>query len=306
MATTTSTLAKRSVTTQPTTAAHENVAATFNALLSKEGYQKRFDELLGKRAPQFVGSLVTMINDSADMKEVYKDNPTSIIKAALRAAAYDLPIDPALGQAYIVPFRNKGKMEATFIIGYKGLYQLAVRTGVYKKINVVDVREGELIHWDRLTEDIEIDWIDDEEERQKQPIIGYCAYFELTNGMKKTLYWSTKKINAHEVKFRKGKGQYQGKGWRENWEAMASKTVLRALLGKWGLLSINYQTADDQTLKIAADLATGQIDDTQNIIDTQAEQIPDNVDPQTGEVLKDTRTEQEQKDDDVLMNSLDV
>ena len=185
------------------------------------------------------------------------------------------------------------------------MYQLAVRTGVYKKINVVDVRDGELIRWDRLTEDIEISWIDDEEERQKLPIIGYCAYFELTNGMKKTLYWSTKKINAHEIKFRKGKGQYQSKGWRENWEAMAAKTVLRALLGKWGLLSINYQTADDQTLKIAADLATGQIDDTQNIIDTQAEQIPDNVDPQTGEVL-DNRTAQEQKDDEVLMNSLDV
>lgn len=303
MATTTSTLAKRSVTTQPTTAAHENVAATFNALLSKEGYQKRFDELLGKRAPQFVGSLVTMINDSADMEEVYKDNPTSIIKAALRAAAYDLPIDPALGQAYIVPFRNKGKMEATFIIGYKGLYQLAVRTGVYKKINVVDVREGELIKYDRLTEEIELQWYTDEEEREKAPIEGFCAYFELTNGMRKLLYWSKKKINAHEEKFRKGK--FQSKGWRENWEAMAAKTVLRALLSKWGLLSINYQTADDRMLKIAEDLATGQIDDTPKLIDTQAEQIPDNIDPQTGEVL-DSRTAQEQKDDEVLMNSLDV
>lgn len=285
MATTTSTLAKRSATIQPTVDAHATVVASFNALMSKEGYQKRFNELLGKRSPQFIGSLVTMINDDPNMLEVFRDNPNSIIKAALKAASYDLPIDPALGQAYIVPFRNKGKMEATFIIGYKGLYQLAVRTGVYKKINVVDVRDGELIRWDRLTEDIEISWIDDEEERQKLPIIGYCAYFELTNGMKKTLYWSTKKINAHEIKFRKGKGQHQSKGWRENWESMAAKTVLRALLGKWGLLSINYQTADNQTLKIAADLATGQIDDTQNIIDTQAEQVPDNVDPQTGEIV---------------------
>lgn len=304
MATTTSTLAKRSATTQPTTAAHENVAATFNALLSKEGYQKRFNALLGKRSPQFIGSLVTMINDDQNMLEVYRDNPNSIIKAALRAAAYDLPIDPALGQAYIVPFRNKGKMEATFIIGYKGLYQLAVRTGVYKKINVVDVREGELIKYDRLTEEIELQWYTDEEEREKAPIEGFCAYFELTNGMRKLLYWSKKKINAHEEKFRKGK--FQSKGWRENWEAMAAKTVLRALLSKWGLLSINYQTADDRMLKIAEDLATGQIDDTPKLIDTQAEQVPDNVDPQTGEVLKDTRTKQEQKDDEVLMNSLDV
>lgn len=303
MATTTSTLAKRSATIQPTVDAHATVVASFNALMSKEGYQKRFNELLGKRSPQFIGSLVTMINDDSNMLEVFRDNPNSIIKAALKAASYDLPIDPALGQAYIVPFRNKGKMEATFIIGYKGLYQLAVRTGVYKKINVVDVRQGELIKYDRLTEEVELQWYADEEEREKVPIEGFCAYFELTNGMRKLLYWSKKKINAHEEKFRKGK--FQSKGWRENWEAMAAKTVLRALLSKWGLLSINYQTADDRMLKIAEDLATGQIDGIQKLIDSPAEQIPDNVDPQTGEVL-DNRTAQEQKDDEVLMNSLDV
>lgn len=302
MATTKSTLVKRSATIQPTASAHENVAATFNALLSREGYQKRIDELLGKRAPQFVGSLVTMINDDPNMMEVYRDNPNSIIKSALRAASYDLPIDPALGQAYIVPFRNKGKMEATFIIGYKGLYQLAVRTGVYKKINVVDVRDGELLNYDRLTEEAEFRWMDDEEERQKTPIAGYCAYFELTNGMRKCIYRTTQQINYHEKKFRKG--NYQSKGWRDNWEAMASKTVLRELLGKWGLLSINYQTADPATLKIASDLATGQIDDEQHVIDLQAEQVPDNVDPATGEVRG--RSAQEKADDAVLDASLDL
>lgn len=241
-----------------------------------------------------------MINDDPYMMEVFRDNPISIIKAGLRAAAYDLPIDPALGQAYIVPFRNKGKMEATFIIGYKGLYQLAVRTGVYKKINVVDVRDGELLNYDRLTEEAEFRWMDDEEERQKTPIAGYCAYFELTNGMRKCIYRTTQQINCHEKKFRKG--NYQSKGWRDNWEAMASKTVLRELLGKWGLLSINYQTADPATLKIASDLATGQIDDEQHVIDLQAEQVPDNVDPATGEV----RSEQEKSDDAILDASLDL
>ena len=295
-------LAKRNAG-QPVEKAHENVAALFNALISKEGFQKRFDELLGARAPQFISSMVTMINDDPYMMEVFRDNPISIIKAGLRAAAYDLPIDPALGQAYIVPFRNKGKMEATFIIGYKGLYQLAVRTGVYKKINVVDVRDGELLSYDRLTEDAEFRWIDDEEERQKMPIAGYCAYFELTNGMRKCIYRTTQQINCHEKKFRKG--NYQSKGWRDNWEAMASKTVLRELLGKWGLLSINYQTADPSTLKIASDLATGQIDDEQHVIDLQAEQVPDNVDPSTGEV-RDTRSDQEKADDAVLDASLDL
>lgn len=295
-------LAKRNAG-QPVEKAHENVAALFNALISKEGFQKRFDELLGARAPQFISSMVTMINDDPYMMEVFRDNPISIIKAGLRAAAYDLPIDPALGQAYIVPFRNKGKMEATFIIGYKGLYQLAVRTGVYKKINVVDVRDGELLSYDRLTEDAEFRWIDDEEERQKMPIAGYCAYFELTNGMRKCIYRTTQQINCHEKKFRKG--NYQSKGWRDNWEAMASKTVLRELLGKWGLLSINYQTADPATLTIASDLATGQIDDEQHVIDLQAEQVPDNVGPATGEV-RDTRSDQEKADDAVLDASLDM
>lgn len=297
-------LAKRNAG-QPVEKAHENVAALFNALISKEGYQKRFNELLGHRAPQFIASLVTMINDEPSMMEVFHDNPISIIKAALRAAAYDLPIDPALGQAYIVPFRNKGKMEATFIIGYKGLYQLAVRTGVYKKINVVDVREGEMHSWNRLTEEAQFEWVEDEEERNKLPISGYCAYFELTNGMRKVLYWSTQQINYHERKFRKGHGDYPSKGWRDNWEAMASKTVLRALLSKWGLLSINYQTADPATLKIASDLATGQIDDEQHVIDLQAEQVPDNVDPATGEVKTD-KTTQEQQDDAILEASLDM
>lgn len=295
-------LAKRNAG-QPLEKAHENVATLFNALISKEGFQKRFDELLGARAPQFISSMVTMINDDPYMMEVFRDNPISIIKAGLRAAAYDLPIDPALGQAYIVPFRNKGKMEATFIIGYKGLYQLAVRTGVYKKINVVDVRDGELLNYDRLTEEAEFRWMDDEEERQKTPIAGYCAYFELTNGMRKCIYRTTQQINCHEKKFRKG--NYQSKGWRDNWEAMASKTVLRELLGKWGLLSINYQTADPATLKIASDLATGQIDDEQHVIDLQAEQVPDNVDPATGEVKTD-KAAQEKQDDAILEASIDM
>lgn len=295
-------LAKRNAG-QPLEKAHENVATLFNALISKEGFQKRFDELLGARAPQFISSMVTMINDDPYMMEVFRDNPISIIKAGLRAAAYDLPIDPALGQAYIVPFRNKGKMEATFIIGYKGLYQLAVRTGVYKKINVVDVRQGELISYDRLTEEAELKWYINDEERQKVPIAGYLAYFELKNGMRKVIWRTTEEINYHERKFRKGASP--SKGWRDNWEAMASKTVLRELLGKWGLLSINYQTADPATLKIASDLATGQIDDEQHVIDLQAEQVPDNVDPATGEVKTD-KTNQEKKDDAILEASLDM
>lgn len=264
----------------------QNVATLFNSMLSREGYQKRFNELLGKRAPQFIGSLVSMINDEPRMIQAFYDSPNSIIKAALRAASYDLPIDPTLGQAYVVPFKNKGKMEAVFILGYKGMYQLAVRTGVYKRINVVDVHEGELVKWDRLTEEAEFKFVDDDEEREKLPIIGYCGYFELTNGMKKTIYMTKEQIENHEKKFRKG--DYMGKGWKEDWESMAAKTVLRRLLGKWGLLSVNYQNADEGTVRAAEAIASGKLDDADNPVyvnTIDAEAVPQNVDPETGEVI---------------------
>lgn len=266
--------------------ASQNVATLFNSMLSREGYQKRFNKLLGKRAPQFIGSLVSMINDEPRMIQAFYDSPNSIIKAALRAASYDLPIDPTLGQAYVVPFKNKGKMEAVFILGYKGMYQLAVRTGVYKRINVVDVHEGELVKWDRLTEEAEFKFVDDDEEREKLPIIGYCGYFELTNGMKKTIYMTREQIENHEKKFRKG--DYMGKGWKEDWESMAAKTVLRRLLGKWGLLSVNYQNADEGTVRAAEAIASGKLDDADNPVyvnTIDAEAVPQNVDPETGEVI---------------------
>lgn len=266
--------------------ASQNVATLFNSMLSREGYQKRFNELLGKRAPQFIGSLVSMINDEPRMIQAFYDSPNSIIKAALRAASYDLPIDPTLGQAYVVPFKNKGKMEAVFILGYKGMYQLAVRTGVYKRINVVDVHEGELVKWDRLTEEAEFKFVDDDEEREKLPIIGYCGYFELTNGMKKTIYMTKEQIENHEKKFRKG--DYMGKVWKEDWESMAAKTVLRRLLGKWGLLSVNYQNADEGTVRAAEAIASGKLDDADNPVyvnTIDAEAVPQNVDPETGEVI---------------------
>lgn len=296
--------------------AKENIAAGFNALLSKTGYQKRFEELLGDRAPQFIGSLVTMISDDKNMLQVYHDSPISIIKAALRAATYDLPIDPALGQAYVIPFKNnkKGIMEAVFILGYKGLYQLAVRTGAYRNINVVDVREGELVSWDRLTEQAEFNWMIDEDERQKTPVIGYIGRFELTNGFTKTVYMTKAQIDAHEKKFRKG--AYMGKGWRDDWDAMASKTVLRKLLSKWGLLSISYQIQPNPAVvKFATDLASGQVDDTNMIIEAEAhrvEDVPAGVDPETGEVevkkaaAAAAKVAQDAADDQILEDSLNV
>lgn len=254
---------QRTAAPAPATA---SVGVMLNSLLDREGYRKRFDELLGKRAPQFVSSIVSMVNGDKNLQKAFMNAPITVIQSALKAATFDLPIDPTLGYAYIVPFNNRKDdgsyvMEASFVIGYRGLLQLAMRTGAYEKINVVDVREGELVSYNRLTEDVDLEFVEDEDERDALPIIGWCGYYRLTNGMEKTIYMSRKQIVRHEEKNRKGK--YMGKGWRTDFDAMAAKTVLRRLIGKWGILSIDYQMkADASTMAAAEALATGKVDDT--------------------------------------------
>jgi len=249
----------------PEARANQSINTMLNSLLDGEKMRKRFDELLGKRTPQFLSSLVSMINDNKDLQEAFYQSPMSVIKSALQAATYDLPIDPSLGYAYIVPFNNSYKddrgmwqkrKQATFVIGYKGMTQLCLRTGAYSRIpDAVDVREGELISYDRLTGDAEFKWIEDEDEREKLPIVGYAGYFRLVNGAEKTIYMTVSQIRKHEEKNRKGSSM--GKGWREDFDAMARKTVIRRLCSKYALMSIEYQsTASRDAMNLATALAT--------------------------------------------------
>lgn len=268
-------------------AAAPNVTALVNTFLDRDGLRKRFDELLGKRSPQFISSIVSMVNADKNMQQAFYEAPMTVIQSALKAATFDLPIDQNLGYAYIVPFKNYKKdlnkkvTEATFILGWKGMHQLALRTGAYKTINVVDIREGELKKYNRLTEEVDIDFIEDETEREKMPVIGYVGYYRLVNGAEKTIYMSVKAIENHEKKFRKG--EYMGKGWRDDWDAMARKTVYRILIGKWGVMSIDYQTADEgkQLADVMAEDARAE-----GVIDAEYVDIP--VDETTGEVVEST------------------
>ena len=245
----------------------QSLNALVNAVLNKDGFRRRFDELLGRRTPQFMASIISLVNAEEKLQEAFFQSPVSVIQAALKAATYDLPIDPALGFAYIVQFKNKGKPTAQFVMGYKGMQQLALRTGAYKTLNVTDVREGELRSYNRLTEDIELSFIENEDERENTKIIGYAGYFKLINGTEKTIYMSMAQIDTHERKHRKG--DYMGKGWKDDYHAMAAKTVMRRLIGKWGLMSIDYQQADSRTIAAAEAIATGQFDDEDSqVIDT--------------------------------------
>lgn len=263
----------------------KSVNQMMNAMLDGEGMRKRFNDLLGQRTPQFISSIVSLVNADANMKRAFLEAPMTVIQSALKAASFDLPVDQNLGYAYIVPFNNykdgQKQMEATFILGWKGMHQLAIRTGAYKTINVVDIREGELKSYNRLTEEIEIAFIDDEDERESKEIIGYVGYYKLVNGAEKTIYMSVKQIENHEKRFRKG--QYQSKGWKENFDAMARKTVYRRLIGKWGVMSIEYQNSKDG-YNLAEQMKEEYIDNgsTEEPFVVEVE-----VDETTGEVIND-------------------
>lgn len=267
---------------KPEAKAQQSVNTMLNGILDGEKMRRRFDELLGKRTPQFLSSLVSMINDNPDLQAAFYSNAMSVIKSALQAASYDLPIDPSLGYAYIVPYKNKGKPTATFIIGYKGMVQLCLRTGAYKCVpDAVDVREGELVSYNRLTGEAVFNWIEDEDERENLPIVGYAGYFQLKNGAEKTIFMTVKQIEKHEQKNRKG--EYKGKGWRENFDAMARKTVIRRLCSKYALMSIEYQ---DGTSKDTMNLATAlaQQDYPENALPDDLVDYSEAVDAETGEV----------------------
>ena len=268
----------------------QSVNQIMSAILDGQNMRKRFDELLGKRSPQFISSIVSLVNADTNMQKAFYEAPMTVVQSALKAATFDLPIDQNLGYAYIVPFNNSKKnedgsltkrTEASFILGWKGMHQLALRTGAYKTINVMDIREGELKKYNRLTEEVDIQFEEDEDKRETLPVIGYVGYYKLVNGAEKTIYMTVKQIENHEKKFRKG--QYQGKGWRDDWDAMARKTVYRRLIGKWGVMSIDYQSHGESVANLMQEefgLNNPQEMNDGQIIEVNS--VP--VDEETGEV----------------------
>jgi recombination protein RecT len=224
---------------------------TLKGLLASPTLKKRFEEILDKRAPQFMTSIVNLYSSDPVLQ---KCEPMSVISAAMVAATLDLPVDKNLGYAWIVPYGNK----AQFQLGYRGYVQLALQTGQYKSINVIEVYEGELKKWNHLTEKLEIDF----GARVSDAVIGYAAYFELVNGFKKTVYWTKDQVEKHRQKYSKS-----GHIWKENYDAMAMKTVLRNMLAKWGILSIEMQNAfneDEKEVREVKDI-TNEVQETEYI-----------------------------------------
>ena len=258
---------KNSLTTTNQSKSRMGIAA----YMSNEAVQAQINNIV-KDSKTFITSVVSAVQTNPALQECTKQ---SILSAALLGESLNLSPSPQLGQYYMVPFKNKHKNdegqwvqvdEAQFILGYKGYIQLAIRSGQYKKLNVVAIKEGELKRYDPLEEEIEVELIDDEEARENAPTVGYYAMFEYMNGFKKSIYWSKKKMESHAMKFSKG---YQAKKgytfWEKDFDAMAMKTMLRQLISKWGVMSIQMQTAYE------ADMAVIREDGTRDYVDVVSE-----------------------------------
>lgn len=217
---------KNQMQTQNSGAVNAN-QLNLKGLLNTNQMKQKFNDVLQDKAPGFTTSLLNLVSNDRNLS---KCEPMSVATSAMVAATLDLPIDKNLGYAWIIPYGNK----ATFQLGYKGYIQLAQRSGQYLSLNVIEVYEGELKSWNRLTEEFEFD----SNGRTSNEIIGYVGYFKLVNGFEKTVYWTKQEIEAHRRRFSKS-----GSVWKSDFDAMAKKTVLRNMLSKWGVLSIDMQTA---------------------------------------------------------------
>lgn len=249
------------------------------AALRKDEEKKSFAEqvrakvstvLVGKKADQFVTDLVNLTNQDVALKDC---DPVSLVGAALQSQSLDLSLNKAMGQAWIIPFKDNknNRVLATFIIGYKGYLQLAMRSGYYRKINVIAIKEGELKRYDPLNEDIDVALIQDVMERHQAPTIGYYAMFEYLNGFRKCIYWPKELMLIHADKYSPAfslngtGGKYPkvpyadfvaGKVsssdawkyssfWYKDFDGMAYKTMLRQILTKWGIMSVEMRQAYD-------------------------------------------------------------
>lgn len=205
------------------TAAKED--KTLKGMLESPAYKKRFEEMLGKKAAGFMSSIIAVTNNN---NYLMKADPATVIGAAAQAAMLDLPINQSLGFAYIVPYKGS----AQFQLGYKGYIQLAQRSGQYVDIGAKTVYEGELEYENRLLDKFRFG------ERTGDKVIGYLAYFRLTNGFEKMLFMTLDEMQAHAKKY-----SQNYKGGTDKWgiadfNVMAEKTVLKRLLSKFGPLSI--------------------------------------------------------------------
>lgn len=271
----------------------------FNQTLTASKTQAYLQSVLGEKKSAFVNNLTALVANNANLQAC---EPVTLMYAGIKATALDLPLDANLGFAYVIPYNNKkaGKTEAQFQIGYKGFIQLAIRSGQFKTLNVTEIREGELRTCNLLTGEIEFNA---KPNREELPIIGYAAFFRLTNGFEKTLYITKGEMEAHAKRYSQtygSKNDYarSSSKWTTDFDAMAKKTAIKLLLSKFAPLSVEMQNAVQADQAVMDDKGSRFVDNSTE--DAVAEEIAseanqkivsfgdDHVDTETGEVMQPT------------------
>lgn len=250
-------------------------------LLNQDTVRARFQEILKTKASGFTANLAIMVNNSSILKEC---EGSSIVSAAIIAASLDLSLDPNLGYSAIVPFNEKQKdgtyqKKAQFQIMYKGIIQLALRSGQYSKLGCTEIYKGQIKSENPLTGEYEFDFM-----QKSDVVVGYASYFKLINGFEKTEYWDVAKVKAHGKRFSQTFKKDFGL-WKDDFDSMAKKTVLKNLLSKWGVLSIEMQNAvkfDQSTIKADNEFTSFEPEYSDNIEDVPTEEIK-SLEPDTKE-----------------------
>ena len=255
--------------------------------LTQEAVKNQINNVIGgENGQRFISSIVSAVNNNHQLAECTNQ---SILSGALLGESLKLSPSPQLGQYYLVPFNDKqrGKV-AQFQLGYKGYIQLAIRSGQYKKLNVLAIKEGELIKFNPLTEEIDVNLIENEDEREKVPTIGYYAMFEYVNGFRKAIYWSKTRMENHAKKYSAGYSRDLQHGtqytfWSKDFDSMAYKTMLRQLISKWGIMSIDIQNA------LESDMAVINEDGSKDYVDNAENKPskPEIIEQQPQDVIKD-------------------
>ena len=267
------------------TAQKDNKKMGMTAYLTQDAVKDQINKVIGgKNGTRFITSIVSAVNSNEQLQQCTNQ---SILSAALLGESLNLSPSPMLGYYYMVPFndKNKGRV-AQFQIGYKGLIQLAIRSGQYKKINVMSIKKGELEYFDPLNEEIKVKlMVDNWDAREKAETIGYYAMFELTNGFKKAIYWSKDQMEAHALQYSQGYKAKKGYTfWEKDFDSMAIKTMLRQLISKWGVMSIDFQKAYEADMGVIKEDKIEYVDnDPAFNADTDAESLPFEVDAEVVE-----------------------
>lgn len=282
----------------------QNSRLGIGAYLSQDAIKNRINEVVGGKNGQRL--IAAIISATTANKALQECSNQSILSAALVGESLKLSPSPQLGQYYMVPFKNNKERTtvAQFQLGYKGYIQLALRSGQYKKLNVMAIKEGELVSFNPLEEEIEVNLIQDETERENARTVGYYAMFEYLNGFKKAMYWSREKMESHALKYSKG---YQAKKgytfWEKDFDGMAFKTMLRQLISKWGIMSIEMQTALD------SDMAVINQDGTKNYVENDDDFISNDdkqvVETESIEVVEEVAASDNENIADALFGNSD-